>query len=449
MKKIIRTKMQATGGITAEERLLLQEHSKKWIAIALKTGRVNRPAITSAIEDLYRDSNLTKPRVVVVQSPRMMVIVGAIASAWWGTRAATYDATYAATAAATNDATRVATAAATAAATNDATNDATRDATAAATYDATAAATYAATAAATRAATRAATCAFTRDATYASTYASTDASTAAATRDATRDATYASTAAATLAATDAFTDASIAASIAASTAATDGIVLLAETFGVAITSVIAELSKWYDRHQGGNMWAHYDCYLSAWRDVMGLDLRCFEKYASWEESALNGGSRYMHEKFCLVCEFPDQINQDDNNLPHCESGPSLSWMDGFAVWHIHGIAVDEQIVMRPHTQTVEQINGETNADVRAVRIERFGWARYLRESKAECIDHGRNAISNTDEALYLLADGTKRFVAGCTTAKLVTMGVPSEIETCEQAQLWLAGGKKWNLIAAT
>jgi hypothetical protein len=134
--------------------------------------------------------------------------------------------------------------------------------------------------------------------------------------------------------------------------------------------------------------------------------------------------------------------------PHCETGPALESLD-LQLWYIDGVEVDEQIVMRPATQTVEQIEGDENQDRRAVRIARFGWPRYLKESGAECRDERANAIEGTREALYETSTDERRLVVTCPTGRLFALGVPNNTPTCEAAQHWLAGGKNFNVLART
>lgn len=197
------------------------------------------------------------------------------------------------------------------------------------------------------------------------------------------------------------------------------------------------------------MWPGYDCYLTAARDILGLRLPVHEKYKYWEDASKLGGFRVMHERFCIVSDFPDFIKIDDQNRPHCEDGPSHRWSDGWSLWYINGIAVDEQIVMRPETQTVDQINAEQNQDIRAIRIERYGWPKYLRDSNAKCIDFRDNEIEGTKEALYVTSHGDKRLVATCATGRIFAMGVPSEVVSCSAAQEWLGGGKGFKIVART
>jgi len=114
------------------------------------------------------------------------------------------------------------------------------------------------------------------------------------------------------------------------------------------------------------------------------------------------------------------------------------------------IAVDEQIVMRPESQTVDQIRSEQNEEVKRIRIERFTWERYLRESNAKRIHHRRNDIEGTLESLYETPDGWKTLVCACpSTAKVFALEVEPSIATCDAAQSYLSSGLSGRIISAS
>ena len=424
MSEIVRTPTRAEGGITPEELAMMKAHTQMWIDRAMRTDPIEPDKIIPAIKSLYAVAGLKEPRVVIVPSPRVMAFAGGFASAIWWLRknpgkfisAATDDATHAAT----RDATYVATLVATINATDDATDDATRAATLAATLAATDAATDTATEAATYDATRdatdaaiddateAATLDAINDATYAATYDATrdatdaaiDDATEAATLDAINDATYAATDAATRAATfaaiddateaatlDAIDDATYAATYTATRAATFDATRAAtraatddaRTSNAGLVRFFLNCAtRWNALYQGGNMWAPYDCYLTACRDILGLRLPEHEKYQAWEQCAIHGGFRLMHEEFCIVSDFPEILKKDEQNRPHADDGPSHRWRDGWELYYWHGVQVTRQIVMAPETLTIEQVRKEENAEVRRVMIERMGWDRFCK-----------------------------------------------------------------------
>ena len=139
----------------------------------------------------------------------------------------------------------------------------------------------------------------------------------------------------------------------------------------------------------------------------------------------------------IVAENPTSVVWEGGVLSN-EEGPSVSWGDRTALWTIDGIPVDEQIVMCPETQTIEQINQEGNADVQSIRIQRFGWTRYIDQTDSKLVDFNDNDIEGTKEALYQTKLG-KRLVTTCPTGRVFAMGVVDEVENCRQAQNYLAG----------
>jgi len=150
--------------------------------------------------------------------------------------------------------------------------------------------------------------------------------------------------------------------------------------------MIGCIPRWYPQCQGGNMWAAWDCYLTAARDILGLKLPQHEAYSHWEQAAIHGGYRLMNPNFCMVCDFPEVLKVDSRNRPHCEDGPSHRWRDGWSLYHWHGLRVAEWIIEHPEQITVAKIDAEPNMEVRRVMIERYGMARYVKETGAECLD---------------------------------------------------------------
>ena len=91
------------------------------------------------------------------------------------------------------------------------------------------------------------------------------------------------------------------------------------------------------------MWAAYECYLTAYRDVLGLKLPIYDKYRAWEQTAIHGGFRIMHKEFCIVSDFPEFIKIDEQNRPHCATGPSHRWRDGWELFHLHGVRFNKDL----------------------------------------------------------------------------------------------------------
>ena len=134
------------------------------------------------------------------------------------------------------------------------------------------------------------------------------------------------------------------------------------------------------------MWGQYDSFLTAARDILGLRLDAHKKYSAWEQAAIHGGFRVMHEKFCIVCDFPEFIRADENNLPHCETGPSHKWRDGWSLYHWHGVRVPgEWIENRDSLDPITVLKCE-NVEQRAAGVAIIGMERMLDKLDHQIID---------------------------------------------------------------
>ena len=172
------------------------------------------------------------------------------------------------------------------------------------------------------------------------------------------------------------------------------------------------------------------------REVCGIDLH--------EIEPLNGiaktcGWYAPYDEVCFLQQRPKAIHFDDKERLHNDSGMAVEYRDGWGAWSIEGVRVNEQIVMRPETQTLEQLNQEKNEEIRRIRIERYGMDKYLAEMNATCIDSRDNAIEGTKEKL-MKCEGMTVLLTHCpSTGKIFPMQVDGNIKTCKEAQDWLWG----------
>lgn len=210
----------------------------------------------------------------------------------------------------------------------------------------------------------------------------------------------------------------------------------------------SEMTSNWQKYLGGSAWLTWQAYESFFDVICGLEHDKLAEARSYRLAQENAWHWWPHSEFVIVSDRPCEIHVIDGAM-HNEDGPSLAFRDGWKLWHINGITVDEQIVMRPETQTVAQIRAEKNADVKSIRIRRFGWVRYLKESGASLVDSRRNDIDGTHEALYRTEEGDTQLVAVCPTGRVFAMGVPPQINDCVSAQKWLAGDDSFRSIGRT
>ena len=217
--------------------------------------------------------------------------------------------------------------------------------------------------------------------------------------------------------------------------------------GSAVESAVgsAGYSYW-----AGSLWTGY----AAWADYFNRE--CGIKIdKNYNDLAENCGYYWTLKGVVFATERPSEIHLNEDGQLHNESGPAVTYSDGlFSVWAINGVVVDEQVVMRPESQTASQITNESNEERRSIRAARFGWPRYLKVCGAEVVDRRVNDVDCTEERLMQLPGGSRKLLSSCkSTAKIFVIGVPREISTCEESQSWMAGGSslavKRNLIGAS
>ena len=135
--------------------------------------------------------------------------------------------------------------------------------------------------------------------------------------------------------------------------------------------------NWWRMYQGGNMWASWDCYLTAARDVLKLKLAAHKNYEAWEQAAIHGGFRIMHADFCMVSDFPETLKIDEQNRPHCETGPSHKWRDGWSLYHWHGVKVPAEWIEEKSVLTPAIALSVENVEQRRAACEILGWHNVL------------------------------------------------------------------------
>jgi hypothetical protein len=310
---IIRTKTKAYGGITKHERQLMGEHAKLWISRMMRTDPIEPDKIIPAIEGIYAAVGLKKPRIVVVPSPLVMAFAYGAARAIWYERK--HQKTIRSKRAVNSVIEGFLLGREGIVTPSQAGNQAIDfdHTTETAIFDAVVAA-YSA-------------------------------------GNAVRAATY---------------GAILAAAGDVEKAAAAACFDLAGNLGIACANL-----WWPDNCQDGNMGAGIECYDTACRDILGLNIA---ECAYWEQAAIHGGPRAMHEEFCMVSDFPEMIRVDARNRPHCETGPSLRWRDGWSLYCWHGERIPAAWIEDRNSLTPAVALGQENLELRRAACEMLGLA---------------------------------------------------------------------------
>ncbi len=132
----------------------------------------------------------------------------------------------------------------------------------------------------------------------------------------------------------------------------------------------------------GAAYGQHDAHWIAFYDALGqcgVDVSPLDGLTGIAASC---GWWWPFKDLCILTERPARIERDERGRLHAPSGPAVVYPDGWSVHAWHGVRVAEPIILNPETITLAQIQQETNADVRRVLLERYGFDRYIMDTGA-------------------------------------------------------------------
>ena len=81
-----------------------------------------------------------------------------------------------------------------------------------------------------------------------------------------------------------------------------------------------------------------------------------------------------------------ELHRDERGRLHSPSGMAVKYRDGWGVYAWHGVRVPAQIIENPQSITAQSIRDENNQEVRRIMMERYGWDKWLKETKSVLLD---------------------------------------------------------------
>lgn len=211
--------------------------------------------------------------------------------------------------------------------------------------------------------------------------------------------------------------------------------------GIVNTIKESIFANWH-RYLGGQFWVGWQAYESFYDEVCNLEHEKLAHARAYRRAQSSCGWWWPHSEFCVVCDRPAHIQRDPAGRLHSEDSMSIKFRDGWGLWHINGVAVNEQIVNAPQTLTIEQINDEKNQEVRSIMIQRFTPERYLEESKADIVDMDYEGAREGKAPRMLLRDKNGDQWLCCTDSSSQRVFYPPvarTAKTCVEAHSGIAG----------
>lgn len=180
----------------------------------------------------------------------------------------------------------------------------------------------------------------------------------------------------------------------------------------------------------------FAAWVSFFRDVCGWQDPILEKFEVLETLVKSCGWTWWHQNVLAISDRPRVINRDDQNRLHCETGPSISYPDGWSLYHWHGVAIPGEWVTGSKPSAKEALKWE-NMEQRRAACEIVGWAAILRELKAKVINADSDPEIGTLVECELPDAGKERFLrVQCGTGREFALCVPPTMKTAREANSW-------------
>jgi hypothetical protein len=152
---------------------------------------------------------------------------------------------------------------------------------------------------------------------------------------------------------------------------------------------------------------------------------------------------WPYANVAIMTDRPVEIHRDNIGRLHAGDRPALRYADGFDLHAWRGMPIPSALVGKLSSLTFTQISGESNAELRRVMLEHYGYERYLREGNARRIGRDEAGVlwwmpMDNDEPLVMVEvvnstpepDGTSR---------TYWLRVPPTTRTAREGVAWTFG----------
>ena len=125
---------------------------------------------------------------------------------------------------------------------------------------------------------------------------------------------------------------------------------------------------------------------------------------------------------------------------HGETGPCLSYRDGWTHYAWHGTQVPAEWFTKRKSLTATKALTWRNIEQRRAACEILGWNNILKQLDAEVIDENKDPQIGTLLEVEVPGFGERRFLkVQCGTGREFAIPVPNEMNSALQANAWTYG----------
>ena len=151
----------------------------------------------------------------------------------------------------------------------------------------------------------------------------------------------------------------------------------------------------------------------------------------------NAGWVMPYENICFISDRHSQINLDERGRLHCETGPAITYPDGFSIYAWNGmIFPKEWIKNKPSASDAIYMD---NGEHRRIACEMLGWENVLNELDVHTIDKDPDPEIGELVEVSIYFEAQRFLRVTCGTGRDFAIPVPPEMTTARQANAWTWG----------
>lgn len=106
----------------------------------------------------------------------------------------------------------------------------------------------------------------------------------------------------------------------------------------------------------------------------------------WDQLIRVAGLWYPFEDVCIISDLPLYYNTDERKRLHALSMPAVHFADGYNLYSVNGVRVPARLIEDPDSIHAQDILDERNVEARRIMMQIVGYARFIKETEAECTD---------------------------------------------------------------
>ena len=145
-----------------------------------------------------------------------------------------------------------------------------------------------------------------------------------------------------------------------------------------------------------------------------------------------------YKNICFVSERPEYLHLDERKQLHCETGPAVTYSDGFEIFAWHGTEFPKEWIMTP--PSVSEALYWRNTEERRVACEIIGWAAILNELDAVTVNNDTDPEIGELLSVVIPGIGDEKFLrVTCGTGRQFAIPVPPHMKTALEANAWTWG----------